>query len=255
MENSYLDKIKEKLDLEMEKPSYQDLERMNRQKDLLISVITHDLINSFNSMLFFSKVLSNAEEIPEKLRKPVRTIRNSSERGYVLLESLHTWAKFKSGYGGEMVVIDNLSEIVAKLVTAYDDKLKEKSLNLQITLDDSLLFCSDVAQLFSVLRNLLSNAIKFSNPNGAITLTNIRQGENVQIILADEGIGMTEEKVESLFSHEEFLKSVGTMGEPGLGFGLLLAKDLVENNEGSISCNSEIDKGTTFTLTFNAPTK
>ena len=85
-----------------------------------------------------------------------------------------------------------------------------------------------------VLRNLVSNAIKFTNSRGQIIISTRQEDKTVVICVRDTGVGMTQEEVGKLFNHTQHFSQSGTMGEKGIGIGLLLCKELVTLNNGKI---------------------
>ncbi|MDD2798014.1 MAG: HAMP domain-containing sensor histidine kinase [Bacteroidales bacterium] len=230
--------------------SLDEHERLLKQKNLLISILSHDLNNSFNALLLLSRKVSTDEELPERLKKPLKTIRNSAERAYSILSNIREWSKMAIGYGGEKLQITNLSEIVDPLLLAYKDKTEEKSITIDISFSHLNSFLCNKAQLFSILRNLISNAIKFSHENSTIKIISQEINDRIEISIQDFGIGIDPVKLKTIFSPDAIEKSIGTNEEPGLGFGLLLTKELLVNNNGQINCVSQLNEGSTFTISF-----
>ncbi|MFZ4457134.1 MAG: sensor histidine kinase [Bacteroidales bacterium] len=227
-----------------------ELLQMVKQRDLLIAALSHDLINSFNSILFFSKKLADDIELTEKQKKSATIIATSAERAYLTLENLTPWTKLRINYTGEKQLIIRLSEMMSTIIDSYKYEIGNKSLIVNTAIDNHLSFCANPEELFSILRNMISNAIKFSNPGGVIQISNLLKDETVSISITDQGIGIPPERLGSIFMPIELKKQVGTSGEKGFGFGLMLVKELVEANGGEVSCNSEVDKGTTFVVSF-----
>jgi signal transduction histidine kinase len=100
----------------------------------------------------------------------------------------------------------------------------------------------------SVLRNLLSNAIKFTPNKGLVKFFAKRDNDLCVIEISDNGIGMTMEQLDNLFSLEHSISSVGTNNEQGTGIGLILCKDMIDKNRGHIEVKSIPAKGTQFTI-------
>jgi signal transduction histidine kinase len=108
--------------------------------------------------------------------------------------------------------------------------------------------------LKSILQNLLSNAIKFTRKSGDIyisvnQLTGIENNDMLQIVIRDTGVGITEDLMNNLFK-DHVQSSPGTDREHGSGLGLLLVKEFVEKNNGTISVKSRLTEGSTFTFTL-----
>jgi signal transduction histidine kinase len=100
-----------------------------------------------------------------------------------------------------------------------------------------------------VVRNLVNNAVKFTQTGGEISIGSSIESDRVNLIVEDNGIGISEEKQKTLFSLET-QSTYGTNKEKGVGLGLLLCKDFTEMQGGEISFESMPGKGTSFTLSF-----
>ncbi|WP_298734288.1 PAS domain-containing sensor histidine kinase [uncultured Chitinophaga sp.] len=109
-----------------------------------------------------------------------------------------------------------------------------------VTLDPSL--------LKHIVMNLLSNAIKFSDNNSTIQVRTYHHNDEFKLKVADQGIGMSREDQQHLF--ERFYRGANTSNIQGTGLGLHIVSKYCEMMNGSISCESELDKGTTFTIIF-----
>ncbi|MDP3582135.1 MAG: HAMP domain-containing sensor histidine kinase, partial [Ignavibacteria bacterium] len=108
----------------------------------------------------------------------------------------------------------------------------------------------DSEMIKTVLRNLISNSIKFTNREGKISL-DISETKNAwRISVSDNGIGMDNRVVNSLFKIDSINTSRGTEDERGTGLGLLLCKDFVEKHKGTIAVESKVGEGSTFSFTL-----
>ncbi|MGE5412400.1 MAG: sensor histidine kinase, partial [Clostridiales bacterium] len=104
--------------------------------------------------------------------------------------------------------------------------------------------------LETVLRNLLSNAIKFTCEGGKVAVRSKDMGNQISVMVEDSGIGMSKEKLDKIFRIDTVFSTKGTCGETGSGLGMVLSKDLVEKNGGSISVTSILNEGSTFAFTL-----
>ena len=102
----------------------------------------------------------------------------------------------------------------------------------------------------TILRNLITNAIKFTHKGGEIKLYDLSTKEYVQIHIKDSGIGIEEENINKLFKLDQKYRMNGTENEAGTGLGLIICKELVETNGGSIWVESEKEKGSSFIFTL-----
>jgi signal transduction histidine kinase len=96
------------------------------------------------------------------------------------------------------------------------------------------------------MRNLVSNAIKFTNHGGSIRISASVDPEGTTVSIRDNGIGMTKERIETLFQIDESYSTQGTENETGTGLGLILCKEFVDKHKGKLWVESAVGKGSTF---------
>ena len=102
----------------------------------------------------------------------------------------------------------------------------------------------------TVLRNLVSNGIKFTHPGGSVSISAAVKSDLVKVTVEDNGVGIETDNQKKLFRIGEQLRMDGTANEQGTGLGLILCKDFVEKNNGTISVESQLNKGSKFTFTI-----
>jgi signal transduction histidine kinase len=110
---------------------------------------------------------------------------------------------------------------------------------------------ADSNHVHLILRNLISNAIKFSNTKGIINISAFQINNQLQVCIADNGIGISPDAQSKLFKLNEHFTTYGTSNEKGTGLGLLLCKDYVEQNGGKLWLESEQGKGTKVIFRIN----
>ena len=237
----------------LEQKNYQ-LKNLNSTKDKLFSIISHDLRSPFNAILgFHSLLVSNYSEYTETERqKMIGQVHSASNKVYELVENLLNWARIQTGsIQHSPVRFDVKNEILGKC-DLYGKIAEIKGISLKHQLFDKLEAFADINLLKTVLRNLINNAIKFTPAGGNILITAMRDNQFIEISVIDSGIGMTRKKIETLFSLEKTRTKNGTDGEKGSGLGLVLCKEFVEKNKGTITVVSQPGKGSTFSFTVPA---
>lgn len=227
-----------------------ELERLNKLKNKLFSVISHDLRTPLGNLasilnLYRSGDLNAADvaTVAAKLGQQV------TASGYVL-ENLLEWAKSELHEAKNNPVNVILSEKVNKVLRQFDADLKAKKITALNEVPGNIEVWADRNQMQIVFRNLLANAIKFTKENGTIRIAATQHSSTVQVTITDSGVGMTEEQVSKLFQHDQMKTTLGTNKEQGSGIGLLITKELIVDNGGSIEVASAKEQGTTFTLTL-----
>ncbi len=227
-----------------------ELASLNKQKDFLISTISHDLMGFFNTLVTFTKQLSKDNTLSEKQHKTLHKLYQTSNKGFLMLDNILSWAKIQINNEAELKPIEKLSYIVDENLYLFAEQIESKELVTEVKINNEYTFTCDIGNLNTIIRNLLSNAIKFNQNYGKITLTNQLINNRVQIIIHDDGIGMTYNELANVFDSEKTKKRTGTAGENGSGLGLMIVKELVKNNNGTINCSSQINNGTSFIVEF-----
>jgi two-component system, sensor histidine kinase and response regulator len=132
----------------------------------------------------------------------------------------------------------------------FEESARNKEITLINEVQGDVSVWGDINQLKLVFRNLLNNAIKFNRPGGTIRIFMNVSSEHVDISVKDSGVGIDNADLAKLFNAETHFTKLGTNKEKGTGLGLLLAKEFIECNGGTITVTSELGKGTTFTFSL-----
>lgn len=235
------------------KKSTQNLIKLNETKDRFISIISHDLRTPFSSILGFTDLLANDEELTEDERKQyVRYIQESSRSMLALVNSLLDWTRLQTGrIKFEPQKID-ISKIVSESINALSGTAIQKGIEINSLVPSSLHLFVDKSLILQVFNNLISNSIKFTSNGGSINIISeaVSNSRFVKFIVKDSGVGIKEEDLAKLFSVDSKFTSEGTAGEKGSGLGLSLVKEIIEKHGGTISVQSEFGKGTEFIFTL-----
>ena len=229
-----------------------ELNELNAMKDTFFSILAHDLKNPFSSLHSLSNLVvqnfknMNEEEQLEALEK----IQDSSILIYDLLENLLTWSRSQRGdieYQPERFL---LSDLVQTNINLHKVSAEHKGIRFKYSLRDEVHAYGDREMISTVLRNLINNAVKYSRKGGVVDIHIIEEDESLEVLVRDQGIGMSKDVAEKIFRIDEKYKSPGTMGEKGTGLGLILCKEFMEINKGRIWCESKEGSGTTFHITI-----
>jgi signal transduction histidine kinase len=232
--------------------SEQHLKELNVTKDRFFSLISHDLKNPFSALMGFSELLNSnyGDYTKEEIKDLVKIIYDSSQNLYKLLDNLLQWSRSQLGsimFNPELFPLHSIINQELELLKPIADK---KELRITIRVEEYLIVFADKNLVGVIVRNLLSNAIKFCNQNDRIIISANDFDNKVEITVSDTGIGINEEDQEKLFRLDTTFTSIGTADEKGTGLGLILCKEFVEKNGGTIKVSSNEDKGSTFTFTL-----
>lgn len=232
--------------------SEQKLRALNATKDKFFSIIAHDLRNPFASMLSLSELMSKRFDTLDEEDKisGIRGFNNSARRLYNLLENLLTWSRSQTGRIDFHPEPFNLSHLIQECIHLYSLSAEKKGIQVDFSQVDKHMAYGDQQMISTVIRNLLSNAIKFSRCNGAVEIEVVLNNLLYEITVRDSGVGIAPAHLKKLFRIESTRKCIGTSGEKGSGLGLLICKEFVERNGGTISVKSKLDKGSEFCFTL-----
>lgn len=233
------------------KDSQLQFKELNDSKDKILSIISHDLRSPLTSIVSYTALLTdpnyplNDQEQCEFLKLVDTTGRSTLK----LLDNLLDWANIQRGKVQINPSEFQLSELVEEIFGLSESAalLKQISLKRKIEVDT---LQADRNVLKSILLNLISNAIKFTEKEGLIEVSSTENQEFIQIAVIDNGIGMSPQKCNGLFSITANKSTPGTEKEPGSGLGLILCKDFAKILGGEIWVESTLGQGSTFTISI-----
>ncbi len=232
----------------------QELQNINNQKDKFFSILAHDLRSPFNSVLGLVELLqaSLQENNIEELGEHVEMIAQAATKATNLLNNLMEWARTQTGRIIFSPIEYDLVDQLDHVVNFYLAIAEQKGIKIVAIKPAIILIMADRDMLATVLRNLISNAIKFTCSGGNITIkAEIENGAAVVKII-DTGVGIPEASLEKLFRIDSKCSTVGTNKEQGTGLGLILCKEFVVKNGGTIGVTSQPGKGSEFWFTIPA---
>lgn len=235
---------------QMEAERVERLEQVDKLKDEFIANTSHELRTPLNGIIGISESLHDEIErfSPEEIRNNLSMVIASGRRLSNLVNDLLDFSKLKNSsldIKAKAVDIRSLTDIVLK-VSAALVKRKPIALKNELPLDLPPVL-GDEDRLQQILYNLIGNAIKFTE-KGAITINGEVLEDQVKISISDTGIGIPEDKLQTIFTSFEQAEGDTSRKYGGTGLGLSITKSLVELHGGSISVTSEVGRGSTFSF-------
>ena len=227
-----------------------DQRRANMTKDKLFSIISHDLRSPINTIAGFLNILgtklSSVGDI--ELRSLAKEMVDTTDRMSLFLDDLLKWSMSQLGQIKPSVEKISMKKLIEENYQLVKPRLLEKNIQFKASVPDNVELFADANMLRVILRNLISNAIKFTKNGGYIYVSLKKGKEGVSILeVADDGIGISAEKLQNLFDFKGS-KINGGHGNEGTGLGLLLCKEFAEINGGEIEVTSKLGEGTIFTI-------
>jgi two-component system, chemotaxis family, sensor kinase Cph1 len=229
-----------------------ELQKINAEKDKFFSIISHDLMSPFNSILGFSKAVVEDINVKDCVEagKHADIVWNSSNRALKLLKNLLDWSRVKTGRMVFNPEDFNLNEVIMEISDMFNDISAQKSIKIDnFILADTSIY-ADKAMISTIIRNLISNAIKFTMPGGEIKISAELNQNKLTVSVEDTGVGIPSDGIAKIFLIEDNYSTPGTQNEDGTGLGLMLCKEFAEKHGCIIWVESEVGVGSTFSFTI-----
>jgi signal transduction histidine kinase len=221
-----------------------DLVNALAAKDEFVSSVSHEFRTPLTSILGYVEILLEDDPTDDQ-REPLEIIRRNSERLLTLVSDLLI------SRHGELVVLPHavdIAELVRATVSAALPKADASRVVLKADTPARLDAHVDGPRISQVLDNLVSNAIKYSPDGGNVMVSLEQEDGQLTCTVSDTGMGMTPEDQAEVFAKFFRTSNVRKTAIPGVGLGLPISKAIVEAHGGTITVDSSLGKGTTFTF-------
>lgn len=227
------------------------LESTLDEKRRVMAIVAHDFVNPFNSLIGFAELQLQYAMVHEdkELMNYSKVVYNSSQALYQVVGNVLVWSQLDSPMKPNRVVL-NLGSETEKVITICRLMAEDKGVRINVNIETDLLVMADENHFSIILRNVVLNAIKFTPRGGRISISSMKYGNKVSVIVDDTGVGMPVKRVEQFMNNESLSSTIGTGQEKGLGLGLMICRDLVKANRGRMDLVSSEGRGTTVTLMF-----
>lgn len=227
------------------------LREANATKDKLFSIIAHDLRSSIGSFQPILELLTDEGNLDESERNILlNALIQGSKTAYSLLENLLSWASGQSNRLNLEPEHFYINEIIKNNIELLASTALQKSISVRSGNNKPVSVFADRNSIDLVVRNLLSNAIKFTRENGFVKVDVSDFEDFAEVTVTDNGVGIKKELADTLFTSNTFTTTLGTNFEKGSGLGLVLCRDFLEKNGGSIKVESVLGEGSRFIFTI-----
>ena len=232
-----------------------DAESAAKAKSLFLATMSHEIRTPLNAILGFSQLLQDQAIPHEEAAEYLRSIHYA---GNALLSLINDVLDLSKLDANQMVIQPeptNLRELIYELESVFSVRAKTKGIELKVSLPSDLpILGLDERRLRQVLLNIIGNAVKFTHVGSvSVSVSLFRLSEKraaLTIRIADTGVGITKESLATIF--DPFVQDKnsyrGMRAENGTGLGLSIAKRLVDCMKGSLNVESEVDKGSVFSI-------
>jgi signal transduction histidine kinase len=228
----------------------EELQTLNHVKDRLFSVISHDLRNPLTTLKSYLS-LADDPTLPTEQKDGFKkqTILSVSQTSN-MLDNLLTWANMQLKNTTPVLTQVILEDCIDDAIGTATAQAAQKNIQIHKKIETETAIAEhNILEI--ALRNIITNAVKYSHTGGSITIITTRQQQQVQVVVKDEGIGMSRAQMDELLNNEAE-STAGTAGEKGSGLGLFLVKELLHKIDAVLLIESELGKGSKFIIELPA---
>jgi len=229
-----------------------DLDKLNREKDRFFSILSHDLKGPLSSLKGLSYLLTMTHDAltEEELLQMRGKINTSLDNLTELINNILEWSMATSQKRKWSFVKIDTAELIQKNISLYQNIAESKGVSLLCSKQDECFGYADYHAIDTIIRNLLSNSIKYSHANQHIVIDTRKEAQTIYISVKDQGVGMTQEVQDNLFTLQGNASRPGTQNEKGTGLGLTLCMELIKENKGRIDVRSKVGMGSEFIVSI-----
>ncbi len=238
------------------KAAVDSADKANRAKTDFLSSMSHDIRTPMNAIVGLSLLTEKNADDPTIVRENLQKMNRASNHLLTLINDILDISKVESGKLNMSPVTFSIVECAENLVTISQPMVKEKNIDFRFHIDrvSHEYLYADQLRINQIFINLLSNAIKYTEPGGQVCVDMKEEpgqtDKSVQLVykVSDNGIGMTPEFMAKMY--EPFSRQTDSRVNAisGTGLGLAITKQMIDLMNGTIDCQSEAGKGTTFTV-------
>lgn len=226
---------------------YESERLANQERDEFVSVVTHEIKSPLTSISGYAEIARQSVENADRdgVVESIKVVKGETRKILRLVEDLLDASKMDAGRFSLELESTDLEEIITTVVERYRRTLPQTiEFRVEGTVPE---LRADPLRISQVIDNLISNACKYSREDSTITVTLADRTDHVQIVVSDDGDGMSADKLPRIF--ERFYRArEGEAEVKGTGLGLYITKQIVEMHGGSIDVESKAGAGTTFNV-------
>lgn len=230
-------------------------ENAMKAKQQFLSNMSHEIRTPMNAIIGFTKVILRTD-LTEKQKEYLNAIKTSGDALIVLINDILDLAKVDAGKMTFEKTPFKMKSSIAAMLHLFENKIQEKNLKLVTDYDCKIpdVLVGDAIRLHQIILNLVSNAIKFTFKGKITVSVDLLHEDDDKVILkfavTDTGIGISEEKIGTIFENFQQATSETSRFYGGTGLGLAIVKQLIEPQGGTIRVKSIVHEGSTFSFTL-----
>ncbi|MCB1141198.1 MAG: ATP-binding protein [Leptospiraceae bacterium] len=247
LDEKYLGHLWKYRDVTEKKRLYQELEKANKMKDRIFSILAHDLKSPLATTKGMLELMREDEFSESEKVEIIKGLEEHIDNSLVLLNNLLVWASSTLKNSNPPKKDFLFLEIIQEIETLLFHYISGKSIDFKVDIPKDLKIFSNKDSLMIVVRNLISNAIKYTPREGTIEIFHKINDKEIEIHIKDSGSGIEDDSLKKLF-HEAQSSKLGTENEKGSGLGLVLCQSLMKNLDGRLDVISQRGIGSDFII-------
>jgi signal transduction histidine kinase len=232
----------------------QRAEAADRSKSQFLANMSHEVRTPLNAIIGYNDamLLGYVGKFEPKQIELLQNIQNNSRRLLNLINDILDLSKIESGAMQVYIAPMSPRKVISETVESLGALADRKQIGLSVTFEDNVpeLVMSDAGRIQQIVTNLVSNAIKFTDEGSVAVIVAPAPNDSWRITVRDTGIGMPEDAIEYIFNPFQQVDGSATRKHQGTGLGLAITRRLVENLEGRIEVETELGRGSTFSVTL-----
>jgi PAS domain S-box-containing protein len=231
-----------------------EAERANRAKDEFLAIVSHELRSPLNALRGWSHLLATTRPLEATLaERAAKAIKRNVDHQTRLIDDLLDTSRIVSGKLNIERRVVNLAEMVNAALEASRPGAAAKDITLRFTPSEAVMVVGDAGRLQQLASNLLSNAVKFTPEGGVVQVSLLKNGERVQVVVKDNGLGISPEFLPHVFDRFTQADTTSARRAGGLGIGLALVRHIALLHGGQVRADSAgLGRGATFTVDLPA---
>lgn len=218
-----------------------------------LSLLSHELktpigaVEGYLKMIKERKAGNSIDDYDEMITRSLDRLNTMRE----LIIDLLDLSKISGGEKNRNIKEINIVEIAKEAINAMQPMAIQKDVQIYLNSKENVILLGDKSEIEMIFNNLISNAIKYNEKNGRVDVFIENINNAVKIVVADTGIGISEQDQQKLFNEFVRIKNPKTKNISGSGLGLSIVSQILENYKAEISIKSKIGEGSEFILIFN----
>lgn len=237
---------------EVIKKQHKKLQELDKTKNHFLANISHELRTPLNAIIGFSQALDNRlfGELNDKQAEYIKDIQISSLHLLGMINEILDISKIESHAMKFNPAEINIDMVIQEVINILQPLYENKNIDVEYVCNFKGNIMADYQKFQQILYNMLSNAIKFTPQKGKITITSSILGKNYILKIKDNGVGIEKKNQTKIFKKFVHLNNLCDKSQNSTGLGLTITKELVKLHGGKITLESELNKGSEFTMEF-----